>query len=65
MNRWVWIKGGLAGAGLVLGLFGMAWDFRPLVWAALALLALAFVARFVERRERRAGTEDAAPSESR
>lgn len=52
MSRWFWVKAALGGAGLVLGILGMALGFRPLVWAALVLLALAFAARFAERRDR-------------
>jgi membrane protein implicated in regulation of membrane protease activity len=52
MSRWFWAKAVLGGVGLVLGLVGMAFDFRPLVWVALVLLAAAFGARFAERRER-------------
>ena len=52
MSRWFWVKAGLGGAGLVLGLVGMALNVRQLVWAALVLLALAFLARLPERRDR-------------
>lgn len=46
----VW-KAGLAGAGLVIGLAGMALAVRWLVWIAVALVAGAFVLRFAERRD--------------
>jgi hypothetical protein len=52
MNRWFWLKAALGGAGLVLGLAGMTLNVRPLVWAAVVLLALAFLARLPERRDR-------------
>jgi hypothetical protein len=52
MSRWFWVKAALGSGGLVLGLTGMALNVRPLVWAALVLLALAFLARLPERRDR-------------
>jgi hypothetical protein len=45
----VW-KAALAGAGLVVGLAGMALAVRWLVWIAVGLVAGAFVLRFAERR---------------
>jgi hypothetical protein len=38
------------GAGLAAGLMGMAFAQRWLVWVGVALLAVAFTLRFVERR---------------
>jgi membrane protein implicated in regulation of membrane protease activity len=38
------------GAGLVAGLLGIALAQRWLVWVAVALLAVAFTLRFVERK---------------
>jgi hypothetical protein len=45
----VW-KAGLAGAGLVVGLAGMALAVRWLVWIAVGLATGAFALRFAERR---------------
>jgi len=50
MTRWFQVKAALGGAGLVLGVAGMALPYRPLVWAAVVLLGLAFLTRFAERR---------------
>ncbi len=50
MTRIFVLKAALAGAGLVVGLAGMALALRWLVWIALGLLAGAFVLRFAERR---------------
>jgi membrane protein implicated in regulation of membrane protease activity len=52
MTLWFRLKAALGGVGLVLGLAGMVLNVRPLVWSALVLLALAFLARLPERRER-------------
>jgi len=43
------IKAWLAGAGLAVGLAGMATERRWLVWIAIALLGVAFLLRFAER----------------
>ena len=43
-------KAWLAGVALVSGLAGIATERRWLVWIAVALLGVAFVLRFVERR---------------
>jgi hypothetical protein len=45
----VW-KAALAGAGLVVGLAGMALAVRWLVWIAVGLVGGAFVLRFAARR---------------
>lgn len=45
----VW-KAALAGAGLLVGLAGMALAARWLVWIAIGLAGGAFVVRFAERR---------------
>lgn len=45
----VW-KAALAGAGLVVGLAGMALAVRWLVWIAVGLAGGAFVLRFAQRR---------------
>lgn len=50
MTRYFVIKAWLGGAGLVMGLFGMAWGERRLVWGAVALVAVAFALRFAERK---------------
>jgi membrane protein implicated in regulation of membrane protease activity len=50
MTRVFAYKAWLGGAGLVAGLFGMAFAQRWLVWVAAALLAVAFLLRFVERK---------------
>jgi membrane protein implicated in regulation of membrane protease activity len=42
-------KAWLGGAGLVVGLAGMALDVRWLIWVAVALLLTAFLLRFVKR----------------
>ena len=46
-------KAWLGGLGLVVGLVGMALEFRWLVWVAVGLLAAAFLLRFVKRPFRR------------
>ncbi len=46
------LKWWLAGAGLAVGIAGMATERRWLVSSAVALLAVAFLLRFVERRAR-------------
>ena len=50
MTRVFSYKAWLGGAGLVVGLVGMALDQRWLVWVAVALLGVAFTLRFAERR---------------
>ena len=51
MTRFFFLaKAWLGGAGLVVGMAGMAWELRWLVWAAIALLAVAFLLRFGERK---------------
>ncbi len=45
-------KAWLGGSGLAVGLVGIATERRWLVWIAVALLAMAFVLRFVERKRR-------------
>jgi hypothetical protein len=49
------LKAALAGAGLVVGLAGMALAVRWLVWIAIGLVAGAFLVRFAERRNGAAG----------
>ena len=49
MTRFFVIKASLAGAGLTVGLAGMATERRWLVWIAIALLGVAFLLRFAER----------------
>ena len=51
-TRYFASKAWLGGAGLVVGLFGMALGRRWLVWVAVVLLAAAFTLRFAERRAR-------------
>ncbi|MGH7645034.1 MAG: hypothetical protein ACREMR_05565 [Gemmatimonadales bacterium] len=48
-------KAWLGGAGLVLGLAGIALEIRWLVWCAIALLGVAFVLRFAKGGERGKG----------
>ena len=50
MTRFFVAKAWLGGVGLVVGLVGMAWERRWLVWVAIALLATAFLLRLAERR---------------
>lgn len=50
MTRLFIYKAWLGGAGLVVGLAGMALGQRWLVWVAVALLGVAFTLRFAERR---------------
>lgn len=50
MTRFFVAKAWLGGVGLVVGLAGMAWERRWLVWAAIALLAAAFLLRLAERK---------------
>ena len=50
MSRTFTLKAWLAGAGLTSGLAGMATERRWLVWMAVALLGVAFLLRFVDRR---------------
>jgi hypothetical protein len=50
----IW-KAALAGAGLVVGLAGMALALRWLVWIAVALAGGAFALRFAERRDGETG----------
>lgn len=66
MTRAFVVKAWLGGAGLLAGLVGMASDRHWLVRIAIVLLAVAFLARFAERRapegtadSERAASEDA------
>ena len=43
------IKVGALGLGLAVGIVGMALALRWLVWAAVGLLAVAFLLRFLKR----------------
>lgn len=45
------VKAWLAGAGLVAGIVGMAFNVQWLVWAAVGFLAAAFLLRFVKPRQ--------------
>jgi hypothetical protein len=47
------LRAGLGVAALGAGLAGMAWEFRPLVWMAIALLVPAVLLRFLDRPRRR------------
>jgi len=49
VTRFFTLKAWLGGAGLALGLAGMAGGWRWLVWTAVALLGAAFALRFAER----------------
>ena len=42
-------KAWIGGAGLVVGLVGMALEIEWIVWAAVGCLAVAFLLRFVKR----------------
>jgi len=44
------IKAWLGGAGLMVGLVGMAIAQRWLVWVAVALMGVAFLLRFAEKK---------------
>lgn len=50
MTRVFIYKAWLGGAGLVVGLVGMALAQRWMVWVAVALLGVAFALRLAERR---------------
>jgi hypothetical protein len=43
------LKQGMFGVALVVGIAGMALQFRWLVWVAAGILAVAFLLRFVGR----------------
>lgn len=49
MSRVFIAKAWLGGLGVSIGLVGMVWEFRALVWVAVALLGAAFLLRFAER----------------
>jgi hypothetical protein len=49
VTRFFALKAWLGGAGLALGLLGMAAEWRWLVWCAVACLAGAFLLRLAER----------------
>ena len=49
MTRFFVHKAWLAGAGLVVGLAGMAQSASWLIWVAIGLVGAAFVLRLVER----------------
>ena len=51
MTRLFVLKAWFGGAGLGVGLLGMATEQRWLVWIALGLAGVAFVLRFVERAQ--------------
>ena len=50
MTRYFVAKAWLGGGGLVVGLAGIAWEQRLLVWAAIVLLAVAVLLRVAERK---------------
>jgi len=50
MTRLFILKAWLGGAGLAVGLFGMATEHRWMIWAAVSLLSAAFTVRMIERR---------------
>ena len=52
MSRFFTLKAWLGGAGLAVGLAGMAAGWRWLVWTAVALLGVAFALRLAERGSR-------------
>jgi hypothetical protein len=43
------LKPWVAGAGFLVGLMGMAFDLRWLVWVGVGLLSVAFILRFGAR----------------
>jgi hypothetical protein len=49
MSRFFVAKAWLGGLGVSVGLVGMVWEWRALVWVAVALLGAAFLLRFAER----------------
>lgn len=49
MTRFFILKSWLAGAGVAVGLAGMAMGRRWLVWIAMVPMAAAFLLRFAER----------------
>ena len=53
MTRLFLAKAWLGGAGLVAGLVGMALEWRWLVFLAVAMLGVAFLLRFAERKPHR------------
>ncbi len=48
--RWFRVKAGLGGLGLVVGIIGMALQVKFLVGVAVGVLAVAFLARFAEKK---------------
>jgi hypothetical protein len=52
MSRAFALKAWFGGAGLGVGLLGMATAQHWLVWIAVGLTGVAFLARFVERAQR-------------
>lgn len=52
MTGWLKLRAALGVAALAAGLAGMAWEIRPLVWGAVALLVPAGLLRFIDRRSR-------------
>jgi membrane protein implicated in regulation of membrane protease activity len=52
MTRTFVLKAWFGGAGLGVGLLGMATEQHWLVWIAIALAGVAFLVRFVERAQR-------------
>lgn len=49
MSRFFVQKAWLGGAGLIVGLIGMATARNWLVWIAIALVSMAFLLRLIER----------------
>ena len=49
MTRIFQAKAWLGGLGVSIGVLGIVWDERPLIWIAVALLGAAFLLRFAER----------------
>lgn len=45
------VKAWVAGAGLVAGIVGMAFNLQWLVWVGVGCLAAAFLLRFVKPRQ--------------
>ncbi len=52
MTKTFVLKASFGGAGLGVGLLGMATEQRWLVWIAVGLAGVAFLVRFVERAQR-------------
>ena len=50
LSWWFRVKAWLGGLGLVVGIIGMALGLRFVVGVSVGLLAIAFLARFAEKK---------------